>query len=350
MLIILTPGFPTDEQEDTCLPPVQQFLLSVLEFRPAHDITVVTMQYPFTRKPYHWHGIRVYPAGGANSKGWSRIATWLRTWRLLNECRKNKQVEGILGLWLTEASLIAQYYGMFHGIRRIFWMQGQDAKKENRYVRLVRPKPQQVLAISEFNSGELERNHGLRAFAIAENGIRPGAFPALNIDKRDIDIFAAGSLIPLKNYELLLEVVALLVPYRPDIRVLHAGEGPLAESLKDKARLLGLGQNIIFAGKTSHAEVLELMNRSRIFVHTSTYEGSSTVIAEALYSGCQVVSTIALNQKKISQLHLCGTPEKMADTILDLLQQEGLPERVTNHSMHDTAGFILDLFQSSSLR
>lgn len=347
MLIIITPGFPTDEKEDTCLPAVQQFMLSLLEFRSPTDITVITLQYPFTTKTYLWHGIRVYPAGGANSKGLSRIRTWIRTWQLLSRCRRTNKVEAILALWLTEASLLAQYFGMFHGIRRFFWMQGQDAKKENKYVRLIRPDPNQVFGISNFNAEELYRHHGIRPHLIAENGIRPMAFPELKTTERTIDLFAAGSLIPLKNYAMFLETIALAVSQKPGLRAMHAGEGPLAEQLKNMAKQLGIENNIIFLGKTQHVGVLELMNNSRIFMHTSSYEGSSTVIAEALFSGCQVISTMSLDEMPIRNLHLCGSVKEMADTALALLNKKIVPERIVHHYMRDTAKLILEQMQPS---
>jgi glycosyltransferase involved in cell wall biosynthesis len=52
----------------------------------------------------------------------------------------------------------------------------------------------------------------------------------------------------------------------------------------------GVGENIEFTGLLSRQEIFKLMQKSKIFVHPSKFEGSGFVFAEALVNGMNIVS------------------------------------------------------------
>jgi hypothetical protein len=58
-------------------------------------------------------------------------------------------------------------------------------------------------------------------------------------------------------------------------------------TLANAGRISG---NIEFTGLLSRQEIFKLMQRSKIFVHPSTFEGSGFVFAEALVNGMNIVS------------------------------------------------------------
>src|SRR5690606_22909873 len=92
-----------------------------------------------------------------------------------------------------------------------------------------------------------------------------------------------------------------------------------------------------------HAALLQLMNNSKTFLHTSTYEGMSTVMLEALYSGCEVVSSMPVSSGDVNRHNLCGTEEEMTTTIEVLLTRNAKPERVLVHDMEDSARQVVAL-------
>ncbi len=65
-LIILTPGFPKNEEDTTCVPPQQIFVKALKEAAPGLNIIVLTFQYPFYSKEYLWNGINVISFGNKN--------------------------------------------------------------------------------------------------------------------------------------------------------------------------------------------------------------------------------------------------------------------------------------------
>jgi len=346
VFVILTPGFPVNEQDTTCLPAFQQFALSLKKTFSSHEFIFISFQYPFQEKEYYWNGIKVFAIGGANKPGINRLKTWIKAYRRLQSIRKEKQISGLISLWLTECSFVGKYFANFNGIRHYMWLIGQDAKSSNQYIKRIRPKGNQIIAMSDFLQEEYSKNHKQRPFLVAENGIIASAFPPLNSGFREIDILGVGSLIPLKNYTLFLEIITELKKSNPHLKAVLAGSGIEEPLLKEKVNRLGLQDTVTFAGLVSHTEVFDLMSKSKVFLHTSTYEGNSTVLMEALYSGCYTVSTCPLSNREIKNLSILKTKVQFVESIeLQLKNEQAAYQRVVFNTMDATAKKIIDLFQ-----
>ncbi len=77
---------------------------------------------------------------------------------------------------------------------------------------------------------------------------------------------------------------------KPDIKCILAGTGSEEAKLKSFINEKELNDNIKLTGLISRKEILELMQRSKILLHPSTFEGFGFVFAEALSSGMNIVS------------------------------------------------------------
>jgi glycosyltransferase involved in cell wall biosynthesis len=302
---------------------------------------VVSLQYPFTPGVYNWHGIEAHAIGGRNRGRFGRLLTWVKCWRTLSALNRKYHPEAILTLWLTETAFIGKRFARRHGLRHLTWLQGQDARKENRYVRRVSPEPGSLIAISAFNAGELWRNHGIRAGAIVPNGINPSVFPAFNDGPRDIDVLGVGALIPLKNYEAFVRIIHELKKQHPSIHAVIAGEGPEARNLSDLAFRLGLQHNLKLVGALPHRNILELMSRSRFFLHPSTYEGLSTVLLEALYSGCTTLSLQPVSTETAENFFHCRDEEDLRARIQELYNHS-TPRQVQVNDMRTSAKTLVE--------
>jgi glycosyltransferase involved in cell wall biosynthesis len=344
MLVLLVPGFPANENDTSCLPAVQQFVLELKE-AANRSVVVIAFQYPFQRGQYTWHGITVHSLAGKNRQRLSRVKTWIKCYLLFRKLHHGEKVTGILSFWLTECALVGQMLGRKWSIPHFMWIHGQDVRKGNRYIRLIRPLAHQVLALSPFVQLEMEKNYSIRPLILAENGVRESAFPGLNTGQRDIFILGAGSLTYLKNYELFLESISLVRKEFPELKAVIAGdESETGESLRLLARKLDLQQTLVFTGALPHEQVLDLMSRSRIFLHTSTYEASGSVLLEALYSGCQVVTTSWAGRPGIENVWVYRTASEIADACVSLLKIQAPPRRILYNSLSDTAKQVAALF------
>uniref|UniRef100_UPI000ACCAFD6 glycosyltransferase n=1 Tax=Phenylobacterium sp. CCH9-H3 TaxID=1768774 RepID=UPI000ACCAFD6 len=104
-------------------------------------------------------------------------------------------------------------------------------------------------------------------------------------------LVAVGRLHAQKNYETLVDALALVRARRPEARLLVLGGGASERraSLEGRARALGLGDAVRFDGET--ANPFPLMSRAAAYVLPSLWEGASNSLLEALACGVPVVAS-----------------------------------------------------------
>jgi hypothetical protein len=89
------------------------------------------------------------------------------------------------------------------------------------------------------------------------------------------------------------------------------------------------------------------MNNSKLFLHTSNYEGNSTVLMEALYSGCYTFSRRPLSNKEVPQLFIRERKLEFVTDMIEILSRKEINhKRITFNTMDDTAKKIINLFFS----
>ena len=289
--IIITPGFPESEKDTICLPYLQKFVLAHLQINSSIDLIVLSFQYPFTSKEYKWHGVKIIPFNGANSKNpFTRLLLWFKVWQKLKSIHEAYKIVGIFNQWLTECSLIGLKFGRKYKIEAKSWLIGQDSNKTNKYIKLINPKPSEIISMSEELCERLEKNHGLTSNFIAYNGIDENDFILLKQQERDIDIIGVSSLIQLKRVDQWVDIIYALSRSHKNLKCVIIGDGILKDEIINKIKFFNLEANISVMGYLPHKETLEYMNRSKILLHCSHSEGNSTVFSEALRCGCFVVS------------------------------------------------------------
>lgn len=341
-MLVIAPGFPDGESDTACLPFVQQMLLTFSRQYPQTTITIVTLQYPFAKQQYIWHGMQVYALGGKNKTGLSKLLVCNKAAEVCKSIHRQTPVDAILALCLCETAWVAKRFGTKYDLPFVIWMFGEDAKAGNKYFKVVKPTAEQLLPISAWQANVLQQAYGFKAKYIVNNGINRKIFPELNdATKRDIDLCAAGSLIPRKQYHIFIEVVRHVKGNGyPQVRGVLIGGGEEEAELKALSKKYAVADNIIFTGALSHTETLDWMNRSRIFVHPASYEGHSTVMLEAMYSGCDVVSFLPAGDMAMEQAQECKEEEEMNRTCLSLMSDKQNYKRALHYDMEDSAAKI----------
>jgi glycosyltransferase involved in cell wall biosynthesis len=165
-------------------------------------------------------------------------------------------------------------------------MMGQDVKSENKYLKFLPLKSIIKISVSEFQAGVFYRSTGKNPDYNIPWGIE--IFDPGNND-RNIDLIGVGALIPVKNFKLLVEVLAELKKIFPAIRCLLIGDGSERKKIEFLIEKNKLNDSIFLTGHIAREEVLNYLKRSKILIHTSGFESFGYVIAEALASGCYVV-------------------------------------------------------------
>jgi glycosyltransferase involved in cell wall biosynthesis len=94
-----------------------------------------------------------------------------------------------------------------------------------------------------------------------------------------------------KALDVLLKAFAEIVGAHPDISLRLVGDGPLRPRLEDRAKALGLRDNVEFLGERSREEVARLLRACLFFVLPSRAESFGLVLCEAMASRKAVVAT-----------------------------------------------------------
>lgn len=344
-LIILSPGFAKDENDSTCLPPQQVFVKAFKKNAPSLQIIILAFQYPFFKKQYTWFGNIIISFNGQDKRGICRLLLWLKVYRKLNRLKKLYEIAGILSFWCTECALIGKIFSKKNSYKHFIWVLGQDAKPNNRYVKLIKPEPRELIALSDFIANAFANNHEIQPNYIIPVGIDSSMFNKTQPSKI-IDIMGAGSLIPLKQYNIFLEVISEVRKTYPNIKAILCGEGNEDLKLKKMISELKLKKNILLTGKKSHSEVLQYMQQSKIFLHSSSFEGFGSVCLEALYAGAHVISFIQPMHASIPHWHIVKTKEEMIIKTLELLNNRATEYRsILPFSADDNVKAMMKLFE-----
>ncbi|WP_428663339.1 glycosyltransferase [Runella sp.] len=346
-LLILSPGFPKDEEDSTCIPPQQQFVKALKETYPLLTVVVLTFQYPFFTAEYQWFGVRVIAFGGKSRGKLFRLMTWMRVWRSLLKLHREYEVIGLLSFWLGECAFVASYFAKLKKLRHYCWLLGQDAKAGNKYVKWTHPTGNELIALSDFIVREFKKNYAITPANVITVGINPSLFKPIEME-RNIDVLGAGSLIPLKQYPVFIEVIDSLRSAFPDMNTFICGDGPERQKLVALINSLALENSVELKGELPHQQVLALMQRSKVFLHTSAYEGFGAVCLEALYGGAHVVSFVKPMDATIPNWHTVGSIEEMSRAVKALLSDPKLNhEAVLPYPIADNAKKMMKLFNYS---
>jgi glycosyltransferase involved in cell wall biosynthesis len=347
-LVILTPGFPENTDDSTCLPAQQSFILSLNKVSPKLNVLILTFQYPHLRSTYDWYGNQVVSFGGMNKTKIYRLLIWLNVWKQLKKINKQENIFGLLSLWCTETAFVGKLFARKNKLRHFCWVLGQDARKGNKMVKLINPNPKELIGMSDFLVKEFFRNHGILPFYMIPNGINPDLFYECNVCK-DIEITGVGSLIELKRYDIFIAIIKKVTEIFPSLSAILCGNGNQKNKLELQIQNLNLQQNLKLIGEISHHEVLKIMARTKIFLHTSSYEGFSGACLEALYGGAHVISFCFPVKCNIDHWHVVSTPEEMIAKTIELLKDSNTDYRqILPFKMEDSAKAIIDLFSKTN--
>jgi glycosyltransferase involved in cell wall biosynthesis len=150
---------------------------------------------------------------------------------------------------------------------------------------------------------------------------------SLNLPETTRFVLFAGRLHPQKDPVLLVRAIAAL--NEPNVHLLLAGDGELADVVHSEIARLGLSKKITLLGAVKQNKLADLHCLSSLCVLTSAFEGLPLVVLEALACGTPIVTTRAGDTPNLLTENsgiVCEerSPSIIADTLKQVLQH---PER-----------------------
>lgn len=141
---------------------------------------------------------------------------------------------------------------------------------------------------------------------------------------------SVSRLSPEKDFATLLRAVWILIKDCPDFRLKIVGDGGERQKLEQLSEELNLTDHVEFLGERS--DVSQLLPQAGFFVSSSTTEGISLTLLEAMAVGLPVVTTRVggnpeiVIEGKTGRLVSANSPEGLALAMRDLLKdKEGWP-------------------------
>jgi glycosyltransferase involved in cell wall biosynthesis len=262
-----------------------------------------------------------------------------RLWRLWRLVRREKPE-----ILLSWSSYVAAYARLLRGVgplRRVYNLREDvsrdcDRPERKRSLRLAAAGMEaadHVVSNSQRNL-DLARQHGIRLppSSVIFNLVvaRGGAQPAASISCPRIG--AVGSLIPSKNYDVLLLALGTLAAAGLQFELSLAGDGPERPALENLARRLGVADRVKFLGDVE--DVPRLLSTAHFFAHPSRSEGLSNAVLEAMAAGLPVVACPVgatgeiIEDGKNGILVPAGAPQDLAAAMRRLLSDAALRGRL----------------------
>jgi glycosyltransferase involved in cell wall biosynthesis len=151
-----------------------------------------------------------------------------------------------------------------------------------------------IITVSECAREDIARDFRIprKRFAVVPNGINTGLFyPIPEIQREPGRIIVTNSSdVPLKGLYYLLHAVAEIAKNKT-IRLVVVGTPKKNGGISRLIRRLGIGNQIVFTGRISHAEFVRQYARAAMAVVSSVYEGFGLPAGEAMACGVPVIST-----------------------------------------------------------
>ena len=159
-------------------------------------------------------------------------------------------------------------------------------------------------------------------------------------------ILAASRLVPQKDLPMLLESFRLLRA-ECSARLLILGDGELRQSLEERARDLGIAEDVDFLGFVVEAPAF--MKRCTVFALSSRYEGLPVALIEAMACGVPAVSTDCpsgpgeiITHERDGLLVPVRDAAALAGALKRLLDDPGLRERLGRAGQERAAHFTVE--------
>jgi glycosyltransferase involved in cell wall biosynthesis len=199
-----------------------------------------------------------------------------------------------------------------------------------------------VLAVSE-NVAEAIKKHLDSDFhekvRTLYSGIDLSVFRPMPDLEKQWDIAFMGRLEAMKSVDLFPEMLSILKPKFPDLRMMLTGEGSLKDWLFREFDEWGVTSLVDYQGVVETEYVPVFINKSRIFLYPSRREPFGLSILEAMACGVPVITTDVFGPREIVRHNYDGIAvppddvEALAKAVETLLTDNELTKRIRNNAL-----------------
>jgi glycosyltransferase involved in cell wall biosynthesis len=345
----------------------EQQLYYVLKYLQP-DATVLSLAPGgYWLKPYQDLGYTVIELQRAGSFDASRLRNVMRIIREQKPDIVHLWMDGVPGAYGRLATILLRYQPTIVGIRNHpardpGWYSWLTRALLNRYV--------QMFTSNAISSQEYLVNHDhvpRHKSRFVPNGIEltrfapPSSPDARNLLPEDwrsrVIVGSVGALAERKSPDDFVRVARRVIDQNPEIRFVHAGDGPLRETVHALSRELNVDEKILFLG--SRRDVPDILRTFDIMLMTSSNEGTPNAVMEAMATALPSVVTDVGDCKELvfkgetGYIAPVGDVEGLAQHVLRLADDTALRqqmgrtgyERIQGYDVHQMAQQFRSLYE-----
>ncbi|MEX2053948.1 MAG: glycosyltransferase [Candidatus Colwellbacteria bacterium] len=152
---------------------------------------------------------------------------------------------------------------------------------------------------------------------------------------------------PEKNLPLILEAYKRALVEYPNISLVMAGGGAYLETLKEKAKEMGLESRVFFTGQVDMDKRGGYFKEGDVFVHSSLSETQGLIMVDSMAVGVPVVAVKAQGVVDVvedgkSGLLTGGSADDLAKGILRLLRDDELRKRLSRGALQRAGEYTIE--------
>ena len=150
-------------------------------------------------------------------------------------------------------------------------------------------------------------------------------------------IGTAGRMVPVKGYNVFLNMAKIILKKTPEARFLLVGDGALKQELEDMAQKLGIEKEVKFLGFRD--DIIDIINCLDIFVISSYHEGIPMILLEAMALKKAVVATAVGGINEIIEndvsglLVKSGNAQALADSCIKVIDDGDVKNKLENGAL-----------------
>ena len=153
--------------------------------------------------------------------------------------------------------------------------------------------------------------------------------------KKENRIISVGRLYPQKDQKTMIEAFAKVSEQHPDWQLVIYGEGPERKALEKMIQdpRFKIQDKVLLPGRSEN--IVDELNKSKIFCLSSVYEGMSNALVEAICVGLPIVTTKVSGTEELIKngengfIVNIGDKESMAKALTKIIEDENLQNQFT---------------------
>lgn len=324
----IVPGFSRDETHWAI--PVLQTL--AMQISLTHELHVFSLRYP-EQGEFRLGAVRHHALGG-HQTGLGSARLWGEGVRRVLAEHRQRPFNLLHAFWADEPGLVATVAGRLMQRPSLVSLGGgelvylpnigygtQRSLMRRGIIRLALRLASGVTAGSPYQLAQtavfvpLAHKRHLVPLGVDTTQFQPAATPPTQPT-----LVQAASLVSVKNQALLLRVLARVRQQIPQVRLILAGEGPLAAELRAQAADLGLSEAIVWRQKVAYEAMTAVYQAAHLYVQTSWHESQGMAVLEAMACGLPVVGTPVGVVREVACLPASWQEEVLAEQATAVLQ------------------------------